>query len=611
MTNKLSLSYSVSSATLVAINYSISAATVVADDKQNHHAAVVAAVATDNPLKDVSVKQDDITSALDNAEREDRLFTPKSSTAAMKPDVGILSKEFSTKGREQPIDKQFAIHRKERAVAADVDVGILSNGRRQQKAFDANLHAEAENRVTGRTLQSEEERLPYMCPGKDGYPGATAYIGNLFKKTDGYFPKCSCPSPTTCGPALCECLELDADGDILQCMDPLKQLCEGTMNIDGVPGPWSMEKCLGYKSFAILYCTMLPCFVDGGSFYECTCNGFVNFCTEYRDAGYGWCAKSKCCQAQTDDEGRKACLYGGRHENYYEEVTSFSKSDEEMISQFNKCSFNSDSDKSIVECYCESFSYGQCVNDGVAQPDLCEANFCCDGQSEDGARLDCFSRFRIDWWTGSGLSQNRDTIQESCVANGRSSDQCKCDIQGLTNCVYGIYREPSCDLFQCCQSQTGDDDEGKKDCLAQDEAQLRYGECRKSGVSLNYGDSAGLNYGDSMESCYCYKSNTLCSSGHSDDLHCELSNCCQKQSDDAGRKECIGNFTTSQPSSAPSETTPVEDSIDEVEASPTGASALPSTSSASVRTPLGAKYNAKTTSKMLTVAAVVGWLLFS
>jgi hypothetical protein len=36
----------------------------------------------------------------------------------------------------------------------------------------------------------------------------------------------------------------------------------------------------------------------------------------------------------------------------------------------------------------------------------------------------------------------------------------------------------------------------------------------------------------------------LCSSGHSNDLHCELSNCCREQSDDTGREECIGSFTT-------------------------------------------------------------------
>ena len=57
------------------------------------------------------------------------------------PDIGILSKEFfsKNKGREQPVDKKFTIHRKQRA-AVDVDVGILSNGRRQQ-ASRANKHA--------------------------------------------------------------------------------------------------------------------------------------------------------------------------------------------------------------------------------------------------------------------------------------------------------------------------------------------------------------------------------------------------------------------------------------------------------------------------------------
>ena len=110
------------------------------------------------------------------------------------------------------------------------------------------------------------------------------------------------------------------------------------------------------------------------------------------------------------------------------------------------------------------------------------------------------------------------------------------------------------------------------------------------------------NYGRSSESCYCGKSNNLRTSGHSNDRHCELWNCCQEQTDDIGRKECIGNFTTSQPSSAPSETTP----------SPTATSISPGTSSASIPTPLGAKSHAKTTSKMLAVtAAVIGWLLFS
>jgi hypothetical protein len=31
--------------------------------------------------------------------------------------------------------------------------------------------------------------------------------------------------------------------------------------------------------------------------------------------------------------------------------------------------------------------------------------------------------------------------------------------------------------FQCCQSQTDDDDDGRKDCLVQDEAQLVYEKC--------------------------------------------------------------------------------------------------------------------------------------
>ncbi len=458
-----------------------------------------------------------------------------------------------------------------------------------------------------------------MCPGgKYGFAG-TIDFNNLFDKTDGYSPKCSCPTPTTCGPVLCERLEIDADGDILQCMDPFNQLCEGTKYIDGIPGPWSMEKCMGDRGRAIEYCSMLPCFVDGGSLSQCRCNYWDSLCTESRyDTS---CAKSKCCQAQTNDEGREACILGDIYRNYYDQVTSFSISYEEMTSRFNECSFNSDSGKSIVECYCESFSYAQCVNYGVEYPELCEANICCDGQTEDDARLDCFSRFR-GGWTGYDFYYYRDAVQESCVASGRSSDQCNCGIHGLSYCVFGRIgdypKEPHCDLFQCCQSQTDDNDDGRKDCLVQDEAQQRYDACIMSILpTLRFHyllRSHGNFYGSitTTEYCYCYKSNTLCSSGHSNDRHCELSSCCQEQTDDTGRKECIGNFTTSQPSSAPSETTPAEDLRDEAKASPTAASALPGTSSASIPIPFGAKSHAKTTSKMLVVtAAVIGWVLLT
>ena len=397
-----------------------------------------------------------------------------------------------------------------------------------------------------------------------------------------------------------------------------------------------MEKCLGSKQYAIEYCSFFPCFVDGGSWWQCQCRLIEGFCKEYTTAWY--CAMSKCCQAQTDDEGREACFSYEGYKNYYDQdqVTSFYISDEEMISRFNECSFNSDDDKSIVQCYCESFSYGRCVNRGVNYPDYCEAMNCCYEQTEDDARLECFTtRFR-DSMTGFDFYWSRDEIQESCVASGRSSDQCECDIQGLSNCVFGIdsfkeitldsfNREPQCDLFQCCQLQTDDDDEGRKDCLVQDEARLMYDRC--------------VNNGNTTETCICDKSNTLCSSAHSNDRHCELSSCCQEQSDDAGRKECIDNFTTSQPSSAPSETTPVEDSIDEAEASPTATSPLPGTSSASISTQPssapsgttpakdsideaetsptaasaspGTKSHAKATSKMLAVTVVISWLLFT
>jgi hypothetical protein len=83
-----------------------------------------------------------------------------------------------------------------------------------------------------------------------------------------------------------------------------------------------------------------------------------------------------------------------------------------------------------------------------------------------------------------------------------------------------------------------------------------------------------------------------------------LFSCCQEQTDDTGRKECIGNFTTSQPSSMPSEAP-----TDEAEASPTAVSALPGKSSASIPTRLAPESLAKT--RVLTVVAITVWLLLT
>jgi hypothetical protein len=299
-----------------------------------------------------------------------------------------------------------------------------------------------------------------------------------------------------------------------------------------------MEGCMGSKYWSISYCSWLPCLVNGDSYWQCKCNWYENDCAKYQDTH---CAVAKCCQAQTDDEGRKACAYEGYKDyagNDTEGTDAVNMSHEQALSKFNECNINSDGGKSIFECYCDTFGYRYCANYGEKSPNLCKALTCCLEQADDIGRLDCFQRYRDNNYTGRPLSVDSETIQESCVASGKSKDQCNCDIAALTNCVFGIEmnlnREPSSELFHCCQSQT--DDEGRKDCLSVDSAQSKYKEC----IAL----------GNSTESCYCGKISSLCSSGHSDEQDCELDTCCQGQSDDAGRKECIAK---SQPSSAPSE----------------------------------------------------------
>src|SRR6056300_305336 len=106
MMNQFPPSSSVSSATLLAIN---SAAVALRE---------TAAAAEDDPVEQVEQSESSV-------KKEEQLFTKYSDTL-MKPDVGILSKKFlkNKRQKEQPVDKQFEIHRKKR-VAVDVDVGIL------------------------------------------------------------------------------------------------------------------------------------------------------------------------------------------------------------------------------------------------------------------------------------------------------------------------------------------------------------------------------------------------------------------------------------------------------------------------------------------------------
>lgn len=368
------------------------------------------------------------------------------------PDIGVLG-EFKS-GEQLSVIKQRNLYAKH-PVTAGPDVGILKkrlSGKQQRTRIANAVHAK--NRVLRRSL---ENFFVPMCPGEKGNPG-WRYFNRLFNDPD-LFPNCSCPSPVTCGPSLCQCLD-DADGNILMCMDSFNALCAGTyyLNDDGNASEgswWSMEMCMGDS--ALLYCYMLPCFVNEGSFWPCLCNTFDSFCDESKVSFS--CAVSKCCQAQTDDEGRLKCIYEG-YKDYYEENTSSSVfiSIEDMLSSFNDCSFKAGGYKSIAECFCDIISYRECANYGAFFPNFCESWACCKDQTDDVGRLNCFSRYRQEL-AGWHLVNNYDPIQQSCASNGRSTYQCTCDIQGLTNCVFG-----SCELFQCCQAQMYD--EGMKECIA-------------------------------------------------------------------------------------------------------------------------------------------------
>jgi hypothetical protein len=203
----------------------------------------------------------------------------------------------------------------------------------------------------------------------------------------------------------------------------------------GYYGPYTPYGSYGSPSFIADYyeCAASP----SNSTAECACSILAPaYCELYNYSAY--CDIQTCCQGQTDDAGKVDCftsaLYYGTPSfiaDYYECAASPSNSTAECA-----CSI-------LAPAYCELYNYAA----------YCDIQTCCQGQTDDAGKVDCFTS----------------AFYGTCVDSGYSKYFCLCETSSI---LCALDSDPKhCEVEQCCfYSSNGWDDEGHmKACLALDD----------------------------------------------------------------------------------------------------------------------------------------------
>ncbi|KAL7516000.1 hypothetical protein ACHAWX_001061 [Stephanocyclus meneghinianus] len=129
-------------------------------------------------------------------------------------------------------------------------------------------------------------------------------------------PQSNCPD--TCSAELCSCVS--QYGYAEPCSKQLNDVCIGsalspTGTLVDISDCVTDEYVYYYQN---VYCPFAACRVGGGSYEECQCNSYVDFCNIYQGKeGYendaktlAYCSIASCCQGNIDDAGRAFCLAG-------------------------------------------------------------------------------------------------------------------------------------------------------------------------------------------------------------------------------------------------------------------------------------------------------------
>jgi hypothetical protein len=117
----------------------------------------------------------------------------------------------------------------------------------------------------------------------------------------------SCPA--TCSSDLCDCVV--KYGYAEPCSQQLHDVCQG--NAGTIADCVDPEYVFYYQN---VYCAFAACRVGGGTYENCQCKSYINFCAIYQNKpGYEtdaktleYCSIATCCKGAADDAGKGACL---------------------------------------------------------------------------------------------------------------------------------------------------------------------------------------------------------------------------------------------------------------------------------------------------------------
>jgi hypothetical protein len=416
-----------------------------------------------------------------------------------RPDVGILGKHAARGLRP---DDNANLHNKKRVTgnlianmikkSTTPDIGILGKsklGRHRSSTFLAHEPLQPPKQSVDDEAPEEGDRYhdydvsyssyysvtnTYLCEDtgisgpRDPRKGTQGWIRQSVNNSSGTFlddfpmPTCRCQNDqlSTCGPDLCNCLQ-NSEGDISSCMNEVNMLCEGTVNVPNstssinnngtetvVEQALTIDQCTGNELSSASYCTMFPCVLGGGSYEQCMCDTMDHVCSTTSDELYSvvTCTISTCCQGQTDDAGRLSCLndaIGG----YYSPYTPYgSYGSPSFITDYYECVASPTNSTAACACsvlapaYCELYSDYQY---------FCDIQTCCQGQTDDAGKVDCFTS----------------TLYGTCIDIGYSKYFCQCETSSISCTLEADPKQ--CEVEQCCfySSNWWDDEGHMKACL--------------------------------------------------------------------------------------------------------------------------------------------------
>jgi hypothetical protein len=243
-------------------------------------------------------------------------------------------------------------------------------------------------------------------------------------------------------------------------MNEVNMLCANSTSLINTNGTeieetLTMDQCTGNELSTASYCNMFPCVLAGGSYEQCMCDAMDHVCSTTGNTLYSvvTCMISSCCQGQTDDAGRLSCLTGAigqPYSGYYGPYTPYgSYGSPSFIADYYECAASPSNSTAECACsilapaYCELYNYSA----------YCDIQTCCQGQTDDAGKVDCFTS----------------AFYGTCVDSGYSKYFCLCETSSI---LCALDSDPKhCEVEQCCfYSSNGWDDEGHmKACLALDD----------------------------------------------------------------------------------------------------------------------------------------------